>query len=68
MNKDQDLTKAFTFLDAMHPSEILELKRIPEDRRDTFVDCAKQYHDTHHNLTFNNSYTKIRKDEFIQRK
>jgi hypothetical protein len=26
--------------------------------------CAKQYHDTHHNITFNNSYTKIRKDEY----
>lgn len=65
MNNDQDLIKAFTFLDSMHPSEILELKRIPEERRTVFVECAKQYSDTHHNITFNNWYTKIRKDERI---
>lgn len=27
------------------------------------IPFIKQYADTHHNLTFNNSYTKIRKDE-----
>ena len=65
MQTEQNLQKCWSILDQLQPSEILELKRIPEDRRDTFVECAKQYQDTHHNLTFNNSYTKIRKDERI---
>ncbi len=64
MQTDENLQKCWSILDQLHPSEILELKRIPEDRRDTFVECAKQYADTHHNITFNNSYTKIRKDEY----
>ena len=61
MNNDKDLIKAFTFLDNLHPSEILELKRIPEDRRDTFVECAKQYADIYGTIQFNDSYTKIKK-------
>jgi len=65
MNNDQDLVKAFSMLDKLHPSEILELSRIPEDRRTVFISCAKTYADTHHNITFNNNYTKIRKDERI---
>ena len=64
MQTEQNLQKCWSILDQLHPSEILELKRIPEDRRTVFVECAKQYADTHHNITFNNSYTKIRKDEF----
>ena len=63
MNSDKDLLKAFRMLDQLHPSEILELKRIPEDRRTVFLACSKQYQDTHHNITFNNDLTKIRKDE-----
>jgi len=63
MNKDTDLVKCWSILDQLQPSEILELKRIPEDRRTVFLACSKQYQDTHHNITFNNSYTKIRKDE-----
>jgi len=62
---DEDLSKCWSILDNLHPSEILELKRIPEDRRTVFISCAKQYHDTHHNITFNSSLTKIRKDERI---
>jgi hypothetical protein len=34
---------------------IIEPKDIP---------YIKQYADTHHNITFNNDYTKIRKDEY----
>mgnify|MGYP003560816636 FL=1 len=64
MQTEQNLQKCWSILDQLQPSEILELKRIPEDRRTVFVECAKQYQDTHHNLTFNNSYTKIRKDEY----
>lgn len=62
MNKDEDLVKAFKMLDGLLPGEILDINRLAESRRDTFTDCAKQYHDTHHNITFNKSYTKIRKD------
>lgn len=61
---DEDLSKCWSILDNLHPSEILELKRIPEDRRTVFISCAKQYQDTHHNITFNNDLTKIRKDEY----
>lgn len=64
MQTEQNLQKCWSILDQLKPSEILELKRIPEDRRTVFVECAKQYADTHHNITFNNSYTKIRKDEY----
>ena len=64
MQTEQNLQKCWSILDQLQPSEILELKRIPEDRRTVFVECAKQYADTHHNITFNNSYTKIRKDEY----
>lgn len=65
MNKDEDLVKAFRMLDGLLPGEILDINRLAESRRDTFTACAKQYADTHHNITFNNSYTKIRKDERI---
>ena len=64
MQTEQNLQKCWSILDQLQPSEILELKQIPEDRRTVFVECAKQYQDTHHNITFNNSYTKIRKDEY----
>jgi hypothetical protein len=61
--KDTDLVKCWSILGNLQPSEIMELSRIPEERRTTFISCAKQYSDTHHNITFNNNYTKIRKDE-----
>lgn len=63
MNKDEDLLKAFNMLGELKPAEIFELSRIPKDRRSTFISCAKQYADAHHNITFNKYYTKIRKDE-----
>jgi hypothetical protein len=64
---DENLQKAWSILDNLKPSEIMELKRIPEERREVFISCAKQYADTHHNITFNNSFTKIRKDESIRK-
>lgn len=64
---DEDLSKCWSILDQLKPSEILELSRIPEERRTVFISCAKQYADTHYNITFNSNYTKIRKDEYIQR-
>ena len=67
MNKDEDLVKAFRMLDGLIPGEILDIARLTESRRDTFQACAKQYADTHHNITFNNSFTKIRKDEPIRK-
>lgn len=60
---DKNLQKSYAILDSLQPDEIMELSRIPENRRQVFIECAKSYQDTHHNLTFNNNYTKIRKDE-----
>jgi len=65
MQKDENLKKCWSILDNLHPSEILELKRIPEDRRTVFISCAKQYQDTYHNITFNNDLTKIMKENAI---
>lgn len=66
MQTDENLQKCWSILDKLQPGEILELKRIPEDRRTVFLACSKQYQDTHHNITFNSSLTKIRKDERIR--
>lgn len=63
MQTDKNLQKCWAILDKLQPAEIMELKRIPVDRREVFISCAKQYADTYRNLTFNNNYTKIRKDE-----
>lgn len=60
---DSDLVKCWSILDQLKPAEIMELKRIPEDRRTVFIQCTKQYIDCFKNLTFNKYYTKIRKDE-----
>lgn len=63
MQTDKNLQKCWAILDKLQIAEIMELKRIPVDRREVFISCAKQYADIYHNLTFNNNYTKIRKDE-----
>lgn len=63
MESDRDLKYVFNKLDAIKPSEVIIIKDFANGWVDTFVECAKQYQDTHHNITFNNSYTKIRKDE-----
>lgn len=63
MESDRDLNHVFKKLDFMKPGEVLIVKDHANKRDQTFVNCAKQYQDTHHNITFNNSYTKIRKDE-----
>ena len=62
MESDRDLKYVFNKLDAIKPSEVIIIKDFANGRVDTFTACAKQYQDTHHNITFNNSYTKIRKD------
>ena len=64
MESDRDLKYVFNKLDAIKPSEVIIIKDFANDRVDTFISCSKIYHDTHHNLTFNNDLTKIRKDEF----
>lgn len=63
MQTDENLQKCWLILDQLQRAEIMELSRITEERRTIFVACAKQYQDTHHNITFNNNLTKIRKDE-----
>jgi hypothetical protein len=63
MESDRDLKYVFNKLDAIKPGEIIIIKDFSNGREGTFISCAKQYADTHHNITFNNSYTKIRKDE-----
>ena len=64
MESDRDLKYVFNKLDAIKPSEVIIIKDFANDRVDTFISCSKIYQDTHHNITFNNSYTKIRKDEY----
>ena len=61
MNNDKDLLKCFTMLDNLKPGEILELSKIPEDRREVFISCCKQYFKTYDTVIFNNSYTRIKK-------
>lgn len=56
---EDQLKIIFDRLDAMQPGRIHTITN-PED-----IPFIKQYADTHHNITFNNSYTKIRKDEKI---
>lgn len=63
---DEDLSKCWSILDAMQPSEILELSRIPEDRRTVFISCAKTYCDLYKNIEFNSNYTKIKKTYSIK--
>jgi len=58
---DEDLSKCWSILDAMQPSEILELSRIPEDRRTVFISCAKQYSDIYGTVCFNSDFTKLKK-------
>lgn len=56
---DEKLKNIFDRLDALKPGAIVEIKN-PDS-----IPFLKQYSDTRHNITFNNSYTKIRKDERI---
>jgi hypothetical protein len=58
---DTDLVKSWSFIDKLQPSEIMELSRIPEARRDLFILCIKQRIDTLNDCYFNSTYTKIKK-------
>jgi hypothetical protein len=48
-------------LDGLQPGEILDINRLAESRRITFISCIKQRIDTLNDCEFNNDYTKIRK-------
>lgn len=61
MNNDKDLIKAWDILDKLSPNEIMDMKRIPPDRRKTFILCAKQYADIYGTVCFNLDYTKLKK-------
>lgn len=61
MNNDKDLIKAWDILDNLSPNEIMDMKRIPEGRRETFISCAKQYADIYGTVCFNSDFTKIKK-------
>jgi hypothetical protein len=65
MIPDEDLAKAWQIIDRMQPSEIMELSRIQEARRDLFIRCIKQRIDTLNDCEFNLDYTKIRKIQII---
>ena len=67
MESDRDLSYVFKKLDALKPGDLIIIKDFANDRVNTFISCAKQYADTYRNLTFNNNYTKIRKDEPIRK-
>jgi len=66
MNNDKDLLKCFSMLDNLKPGEILELNKIPEERRSIFIDCCKQYIDCYNTAEFNENYTKLKKIEKCQ--
>lgn len=63
MLKDQDLSKAFKILDALQIGEVMDLNRIPEERRELFVACAKKYINSKCGGEFNKDYTKFKKIE-----
>ena len=54
---DEELKKIFDRLENIQTARIYTITN-PED-----IPFIKQYADTYHNITFNNSFTKIRKDE-----
>jgi hypothetical protein len=58
---DSDLVKSWSFIDKLQPSEIMELSRIPESRRELFISCIKQRIGTLNDCYFNSTYTKIKK-------
>jgi len=62
---DSDLVKSWSFIDKLQPSEIMELSRIPESRRELFISCIKQRIYTLNDCYFNNDYTKIRKIQIL---
>jgi hypothetical protein len=62
---DIDLVKACQIIDKLQPSEIMELSRIPESRRDIFISCIKQRIDTLNDCEFNSDYTRLRKIQTI---
>jgi hypothetical protein len=55
---DHKLKTIFDKLDNIKSGLIYAITE-PED-----IPFIQQYADTHHNITFNNDYTKIRKDEY----
>lgn len=61
MNTDVDLVKAFKILDDIHHGDIFILSKIPPDRRETFISCAKQYTDIYGTVCFNSDFTKLKK-------
>lgn len=63
MESDRDLNYVFKKLDALKPGDLIIIKDFANGRVTTFISCAKQYADTYHNITFNNLFTKIRKDQ-----
>jgi len=58
---DTDLVKSWSFIDKLQLSEIMELSRIPESRRELFISCIKQRIDTLNDCEFNSNYTRLRK-------
>jgi hypothetical protein len=61
METDENLQKCWSILDKLKPGEIMELKRIDENRKHIFIACTKQYIDCFHNVEFNNDYSKLKK-------
>jgi hypothetical protein len=58
---DTDLHRAWQIIDRINSGEIYELAKIPEARRELFIRCIKQRHDTIGDIYFNSDYTKIKK-------
>lgn len=61
MIPDHHLAKAYAIVDKMAIGEIIELSRIPEEKRELFTDCIKHRAHYQRDIEFSNDYTKIKK-------
>ena len=58
---DTDLVKAWKIIDSLQPGEIYDVNKIPDSRRDLFINCIKQRINTLNDCEFSNNFKKIKK-------
>lgn len=57
MQTDENLKKNWDRLDKAPPGTY----KVPDEDRDIFIECAKQYADIYGTIDFNSDYTKLKK-------
>lgn len=57
LNQDRDLAEVFRRLDKASPG----IYKVPDEDREIFISCAKQYADIYGTVCFNSDYTKLKK-------